>query len=96
MRIRHMAWAVAATMLGVAGCRSNGVDGGGCSQPREYTDSNSIPPLKVPAGFDGLQTRNAMSVPDLNTPERPRSPDEPCLDVPPKVPTATKAAPPAR
>ena len=41
------------------------------------------PPLKVPPGLDAPDTRNAIKVPDLNEPERPRSKNEPCLSQPP-------------
>jgi|JRYE01.1.fsa_nt_gb uncharacterized lipoprotein len=74
----------------LAGCKT---PESGCGAPPEYTNSDSIPPLKVPSGMDAPNTRGAMRVPELDTPERPRSPDEPCLDVPPKYVPPAKPAP---
>ena len=42
-----------------------------------------MPPLQAPPGLDAPDTRNALKVPPLNTPERVRGKDEPCLDAPP-------------
>lgn len=74
----------------LAACRT---PGRGCGAPPEYTNSDSIPPLKVPPGMDSPDTRGAMRIPELDTPERPRGPDEPCLDQPPKYVPPPKAAP---
>ncbi|MGD9597808.1 MAG: hypothetical protein AB7G76_07250 [Steroidobacteraceae bacterium] len=79
---------LAATTLGA--CRSMG---GGCGAPPEYTNSDSIPPLEVPPGMDLPNTRGALRIPELDTPERPRGPDEPCLDQPPKYVPPAKPAP---
>ena len=53
----------------LAGCKTSG---GGCGKPPEYTNSDSIPPLAVPPGMDAPNTRGALRVPELETPERPR------------------------
>jgi hypothetical protein len=47
-----------------------------------------MPPLKAPAGLETPDTRNALRVPVLNTPERPRGRNEPCLDAPPPFESA--------
>lgn len=47
------------------------------------SEARNNPPLKVPPGLDAPDTRNAIKVPDLNEPERPRGPREPCLSQPP-------------
>jgi len=47
----------------------------------------------VPPGLDAPNTRNALKVPPLNTPERVRGKDEPCLDIPPPFSSQKAAAP---
>ncbi|HQX47021.1 MAG TPA: hypothetical protein PK681_11775 [Steroidobacteraceae bacterium] len=74
----------------LAGCKTSG---GGCGKPPEYTNSDSIAPLAVPPGMDAPNTRGALRVPELETPERPRGPNEPCLDQPPKYVPPQKPAP---
>ncbi len=54
-----------------------------CRETTVVTEAHSNPPLKVPPGLDAPDTRNAVKVPDLNEPERPRGPREPCLSQPP-------------
>ena len=54
-----------------------------CRETTVVTDARNNPPLKVPPGLDAPDTRNAIKVPDLNEPERPRGPHEPCLSQPP-------------
>ena len=71
----------------LAGCKTSG---GGCGKPPEYTNSDSIAPLAVPPGMDAPNTRGALRVPELATPERPRGPNEPC---PAQVCAAAEAGP---
>jgi hypothetical protein len=40
-------------------------------------------PLQTPAGLDAPDTRNAVKVPPLNEPEKPRAAADPCLSAPP-------------
>ena len=54
-----------------------------------------LPPLQAPAGLEAPDTRNALKVPPLNTPERVRGKDEPCLDIPPPF-ASPKASPKGR
>jgi uncharacterized lipoprotein len=54
-----------------------------CRETTLVTEARNLPPLKVPPGLDAPDTRNAIKVPELNEPERPRGPHEPCLSQPP-------------
>jgi len=64
-----------------------------CSQSdKDYAGAEEMPPLKAPPGLEAPDTRNALKVPPLNSPERPRGKDEPCLDTPPPFNTGTGTA----
>jgi uncharacterized lipoprotein len=65
--------------------------GGSCNKPQAYATAKDLPPLKIPAGLDALDTRAAVQVPPLAEPEAPRRKGDPCLDEPP--PVAVPAAP---
>jgi uncharacterized lipoprotein len=65
-----------------------------CSVMRRFTGSGKcrepvVPaaaeaaPLRVPAGLDAPDTRNAVKVPPLGEPEQPRGKKDPCLSQPP-------------
>jgi uncharacterized lipoprotein len=70
------------------GCKSRGTT---CKQDnKDYVGAKEMPPLKAPPELNAPDTRNALKVPPLATPERVRSKSEPCLDIPPPF-----AAPPA-
>jgi hypothetical protein len=67
---------------------------GSCSMVRKMTGSGKcreplvpaareMPPLRAPAGLDAPDTRNAVKVPPLAEPEKPRGKDDPCLSQPP-------------
>jgi uncharacterized lipoprotein len=67
---------------------------GSCSWTRRMTGSSNCrepeipaaaenPPLRVPAGLDMPDTRNAVKVPVLAEPEKPRGKNDPCLSQPP-------------
>lgn len=58
---------------GKHGCRERDVSRGAINRP----------PLQVPPGMDAPDTRNAVQVPPLSEPERPRAPTDPCLSAPP-------------
>jgi uncharacterized lipoprotein len=65
-----------------------------CNQTnKDYAGAQEMPPLQSPPGLDAPNTRNALKVPPLNTPERVRGKDEPCLDIPPPFSTPKAAAP---
>lgn len=63
-----------------------------CSKPQVYAQAQSLPPLRIPVGLDGPDTRAAMKIPDLNEPEAPRGPNDPCLQEPPAFTTASTPA----
>jgi uncharacterized lipoprotein len=54
-----------------------------CRELTVVDQANTIAPLRVPPGLDAPDTRNAIKVPELNEPERPRLPTDPCLSRPP-------------
>ena len=67
------------------GCKSKGPT---CKQDnKDYVGAKELPPLKAPPDLDPPNTRNALKVPPLDTPERIRGKNEPCLDVPPPYST---------
>ncbi len=51
---------------------------------KPYESSQSIARLKVPAGMDAPDTRDALVVPHVDAPEAPRSRSGACLDEPPR------------
>jgi len=55
----------------------------GCREPDVARSAVNQPPLKVPAGLDAPDTRNAVRVPQLDAPEQPRRPGDACLSAPP-------------
>ena len=66
-----------------------------CHKPQVYEEAKSVPPLRIPVGLDGIDTRGALKIPELNEPEPPRpAADAPCLDEPPALvaPVARPAA----
>jgi len=72
----------------VSGCKSRMES---CNQSnKDYAGAKELPPLKAPPGLDTPNTRNALKVPPLTTPERVRGKNEPCLDIPPPF-TSPKA-----
>jgi uncharacterized lipoprotein len=55
-----------------------------CAKPEDFAGAVDNAPLRVPAGKDMPDTRAALKIPALETPEAPRPVDSPCLDTPPK------------
>jgi uncharacterized lipoprotein len=71
----------ALALILLPGCKTRGAT---CKQDnKDYVGAQDLPPLKAPPELQAPDTRNALKVPPLNTPERVRSRNEPCLDVPP-------------
>ena len=65
----------------LSGCKSKETS---CKQDnKDYVGAQELPPLKAPPGLEPPDTRNALKIPPLDTPERPRGKNEACLDVPP-------------
>jgi hypothetical protein len=55
----------------------------GCVEKPFSQNTETRLPLKVPEGLSAPDTRNAIRVPDLTSPERMRARSEPCLSRPP-------------
>jgi uncharacterized lipoprotein len=54
-----------------------------CREPALPAQVPSIPPLKAPEGLDPPDTRNAVKIPELTSPDVPRASKSPCLSSPP-------------
>jgi uncharacterized lipoprotein len=79
----------AALLLSLSGCSwmHHGKHSAKCREPAVGGVAKDMPPLKVPPGLDAPDTRNAIKVPPLDEPERPRAAGEPCLSMPPSFKT---------
>ena len=82
---------LAGSLVLLPGCKR--LLGGNCHKPQAYAAAQEVPPLRVPAGLDGPDTRAALKIPALEEPEAPRTAKDPCLEEPP---SATTPAAPAR
>ena len=81
MRIAGTVLACLLSVAVISGCKSRMVS---CRQDnKDYAGARELPPLTAPPGLEVPNTRNALKVPPLDTPERIRGKDEPCLDSPP-------------
>jgi uncharacterized lipoprotein len=80
---------LALALLSLSGCSwmHHGKRSERCREPAVGNEVKNMPPLQVPSGLDAPDTRNAIKVPPLNEPERPRSPGDPCLSMPPSFKT---------
>jgi len=88
MRIAGSFLVAILAVAAVSGCKSRMES---CNQSnKDYAGAKELPPLKAPPGLDTPNTRNALKVPPLTTPERVRGKNEPCLDIPPPF-TSPKA-----
>jgi opacity protein-like surface antigen len=56
----------------------------GCNDVKPYESAKGRAPLQVPAGADMPDTRNALKIPDVNSPELPVEAGT-CLDHPPAI-----------
>ena len=91
MRIAGSLLIAVLAVASVTGCKSRMAS---CSQTnKDYAGAKELPPLTAPPGLEAPNTRNALKVPPLNTPERVRGKNEPCLDIPPPF-TSSKAEAP--
>jgi opacity protein-like surface antigen len=75
-------------VLGASGCASfhhkkSKTNAANCPEPPITADIKNMPPLRVPAGLDAPDTRNAIKVPPLTEPQVARAPTDPCLSAPP-------------
>lgn len=64
----------------------------GCEEAQVYQAAQDVGPLRVPAGADRPDTRNALKIPELKAPELPRDPGT-CLEHPPPFATAPSQPP---
>jgi uncharacterized lipoprotein len=81
-------------LAGLSGCRS-WFHSNTCNKPQAYQSASSVPPLKVPAGLDAVDTSTALKLPALNEPAPPpRTLKDPCLDSPPPFKVAKPAPAP--
>ena len=82
MRIAGILLVALVATTGLSGCFKSKLSS--CNQTnKDYAGAQEMPPLQAPPGLDAPNTRNSLKVPPLNTPERARGKDEPCLDIPP-------------
>ena len=82
MRIRATSFAVMAAAAALSGCGWLPDAYTGCDEARPYQAAKDAGPLRVPAGADLPDTRNALKIPDLEKPELPRESGS-CLEHPP-------------
>ena len=68
-------------LLALSGCGLFKPTYESCDETPAYAGARELPPLRVPEGVDAPETRNALKIPDVATPERPR--DVRCIDAPP-------------
>jgi len=91
MRIAAIFLVTVLSAAALSGCKSRLVS---CHQSdKDYAGATEVPPLQAPPGLDAPDTRNALKVPPLNTPERVRGKGEPCLDAPPPFASPVTASP---
>jgi len=83
--IRCIALAAAAALT--SGCNLLPDAYTSCSKPQPYQAAPESAPLKVPSGSDLPDTRNALRIPAVTAPERPRDAAS-CIDHPPSYGTA--------
>lgn len=84
MRLRVKRWAWIAAALPLSGCGLLPDAYSGCDKDRPYQSAVDGAPLRVPAGSDMPDTRNALRIPELTTPELPRETGT-CLEHPPAI-----------
>ena len=94
MTCRTMRLAFPAAALALAGCGVLPDAYSGCDEAKPYESAKNEPGLRVPAGADLPDTRNALKVPEVKTPQVPREPGT-CLEHPPSFATGSLASGPA-
>ncbi len=75
------------TVVTLSSCSWFGRGGSSCREPELPAGVANHPPLRAAPGLDAPDTRNAVRVPELNEPERPRTGSDPCLSRPPSYGT---------
>jgi uncharacterized lipoprotein len=79
---------MAAVLMATASCSWFRHGSPKCHEPAMQGNLANGPPLQMPPGLDAPDTRGAVRIPQLTEPERPRSPNDPCLSAPPDYKTA--------
>ena len=79
-----------AIILPLAGCSVLPDAYSGCNEEQPYHAAKDMGPLRVPAGADQPDTRNALKIPETKGPELPRDPGS-CLEHPPSIATSAVA-----
>jgi uncharacterized lipoprotein len=82
MRFSALPMAAVAAAAFVSGCGLLPDAYTGCDEARPYQSAKDQGKLRVPAGADMPDTRNALKIPELKNPELPRDPGS-CLEHPP-------------
>jgi len=82
MTIRDIRMALPAVALSLAGCGLLPDAYTGCNEAQPYQAAEQREQLRVPAGADLPDTRNALKIPEVRSPELPRDPNS-CLEHPP-------------
>ena len=90
MTIRILFFALIAATLALSGCSVLPDAYSGCNEAQPYQSAKETDPLRVPAGADQPDTRNALKIPVLKSPELPQEPGT-CLDHPPVLATRSQA-----
>ena len=87
--LKRVGWI--ALVLPLAGCSVLPDAYTGCNEVQTYETATQEEPLRVPAGADMPDTRNALKIPESKSPELPRDPGS-CLEHPPSVATSAVAS----
>jgi uncharacterized lipoprotein len=82
MTFRAMRWVLVTCAAASAGCGWLPDAYTGCDEAQPYEAAKDMGPLRVPAGADLPDTRNALKIPELKSPELPREAGS-CLEHPP-------------
>ena len=93
MSLDRVLMVVAATAL-TSGCHLFSKLTPDCHSRQEYQRAGQVAPLKVPAGLDAPNTKDALVIPTVDLASPPPGPNDQCLDIPPlyKPAPANKAA----
>jgi uncharacterized lipoprotein len=89
MSLDRISMLIAAAAL-LSGCHWFGKLTPDCHTSQEYQRARQVAPLKVPAGLDSPNTKDALNIPTVDLAPPPPGPKEACLDLPPRY----KPAPP--
>lgn len=80
-----------AIVLPVAGCAWLPNASSSCEEAQPYQSARQAEPLRVPPGADQPDTRAALRIPEVKSPELPPTPGH-CLDHPPAFGTSAQAS----